>query len=78
MAFYSQFMIIRGNVHASMRDRIYKVELKLDADAEIGKAAQESNTCAIKWLYWRYFPIKISQVQMLLVHGQIKNLLTAV
>nr|CAI5865755.1 unnamed protein product [Callosobruchus analis] len=27
MAFYSQFMIIRGNVHASMRDRIYKVEV---------------------------------------------------
>ncbi|VEN49575.1 unnamed protein product, partial [Callosobruchus maculatus] len=38
MAFDSQFMIIRGSVHASMRDRIYKVELKLDADAEIGEA----------------------------------------
>nr|CAH7723273.1 unnamed protein product [Callosobruchus chinensis] len=26
MAFDSQFMIIKGSVHASMRDRVYKVE----------------------------------------------------
>nr|CAH7715206.1 unnamed protein product [Callosobruchus chinensis] len=31
MAFDSQFMIIKGSVHASMRDRVYKVE-------EIGEA----------------------------------------
>ncbi|VEN48783.1 unnamed protein product [Callosobruchus maculatus] len=35
MIFDSQLLVLRGNVHASMRDRIYKVELKLDADKEI-------------------------------------------
>nr|CAH7751835.1 unnamed protein product [Callosobruchus chinensis] len=29
MAFDSQFMIIKGSVHASMRDRVYKVEVNV-------------------------------------------------
>ncbi|XP_072399202.1 uncharacterized protein [Diabrotica undecimpunctata] len=35
MVFDGKLLIIRGKVHASMRDRIYMVEIKLDSDRDI-------------------------------------------
>ncbi|KAF5286274.1 hypothetical protein FQA39_LY16338 [Lamprigera yunnana] len=39
MKFDKEILSIHGNVHASMRDRIYKVKLLLDSDYEIKEAS---------------------------------------
>uniref|UniRef100_A0A6P7HAT4 Uncharacterized protein LOC114346409 n=1 Tax=Diabrotica virgifera virgifera TaxID=50390 RepID=A0A6P7HAT4_DIAVI len=38
VVFDGKLLIIRGNVHASMKDRVYKVEIKLDSDHEVEEA----------------------------------------